>query len=254
MCPWIEIGPVKVASFGVLHALGVLFGFLVFVLDYRKKGSLRVLIWLVPAVLIGAFVGSRMANILLFYRTELWPAFLNDPLKIFFGDTGESSFGSFFGALFLVMLGSLITGVRFLILADSLTVGGLVLGVLGRIGCFLNGCCFGRPTSLPWAVRFPLSVYRVHPTQLYEAGLVLVFLFAVFVCRGRFKKDGLLFFLTTIFWGAERFFLEFLRVTPRSFIPALSWDQWIAAAVALAGIAGILWIWNKEKGETWHSA
>lgn len=89
-------------------------------------------------------------------------------------------------------------------------------------------------------MKFPLSVYPVHPTQLYEAGLVLAFLIVVLINRRRFKKDGLLFFLTMAFWCTERLFMEFLRVTPRSFIPALSWDRWIAEVFAPAGLTVII--------------
>jgi len=99
----------------------------------------------------------------------------------------------------------------------------------GRLGCFSAGCCWGKPCSLPWAVKFknefaseyvgvPLNI-PIHPTQIYEA-IFLLFLFLIlrlyFYNKRIFK--GQIFLLYVLFYSFFRFFIEFLRDDPRGFI------------------------------------
>ena len=83
-------------------------------------------------------------------------------------------------------------------LADALTPS-LALGAgIGRIGCFLNGCCYGRPTTLPWGVVFPPDSYAglefgnatVHPSQLYLAGAAFLLFLLTWVLRKRVGPRG----------------------------------------------------------------
>jgi phosphatidylglycerol:prolipoprotein diacylglycerol transferase len=87
--------------------------------------------------------------------------------------------------------------------ADALTPALLLGTAFGRVGCFLNGCCYGRPTSLPWGVVFPPESFAglefgnaaVHPSQLYAAGTGLVLFAASWALRRRMRTPG------TLFWG-----------------------------------------------------
>ena len=100
----------------------------------------------------------------------------------------------------------------------------------GRVGCFLNGCCFGKACEWPWAVRFPELSYAVHPTQLYEALYDLV-LFAFLIKRGkraRFEGEiGLLYFLL---YGMGRYMIEFAR-EPGWMWMRLTSNQWLSVAI-----------------------
>lgn len=113
---------------------------------------------------------------------------------------------------------------------------------LGRIGCFLGGCCFGKPTDCIFGVVFPAGslpyehyggAVKIHPTQLYEA----VFLALLAFCLWRFsKKNAFPFYL--IFYGAFRFLIEFLRDDDRgSLIPGLSPAQFLSILLLLLGAA-----------------
>jgi phosphatidylglycerol:prolipoprotein diacylglycerol transferase len=85
---------------------------------------------------------------------------------------------------------------------------------VARVGCFLNGCCGGKPSGLPWAVTFPGSAAPVHPTQLYEMALdIAVFVFLLRV-RKRLEADWALFFLSLASYGLVRFVVEFFRYHP----------------------------------------
>ncbi len=132
----------------------------------------------------------------------------------------------------LVLLGGVIAGVlttiaytwlKNLSLLHILDVfaPSLALGIgIGRIGCFLNGCCFGLPTELPWGVVFPSTCLagsiqqgvHIHPTQLYAVLYSIALFFLLIFLERRFKKfDGFTFSLLLIFYGTLRFFNEMLR-------------------------------------------
>ena len=80
---------------------------------------------------------------------------------------------------------------------------------IARIGCFLNGCCYTKPSGLPWAVNFGFG--RVHPTQIYELILDLVaFAFLLWV-RRYLSRDWDLFLMSIAAYAVIRFFMEFWR-------------------------------------------
>jgi phosphatidylglycerol:prolipoprotein diacylglycerol transferase len=102
----------------------------------------------------------------------------------------------------------------------------LALGIfLTRIGCFFNGCCYGRPTDLPWGVVFPRNcpagefqrmhpegIVPIHPTQLYSALYGAGIFALLLVCERHFKRfDGFTFFLLFFLISIARFFVQFLR-------------------------------------------
>ena len=101
----------------------------------------------------------------------------------------------------------------------------IALGLsFGRIGCFLAGCCYGKETSLPWAVIFkspdslaPLNV-PLHPTQLYDAANGLAIFFFLSWMEKRKMFDGQIFWLFLFLYSVTRFFIEILRGDPRGFL------------------------------------
>ena len=83
----------------------------------------------------------------------------------------------------------------------------------GRVGCFLNGCCYGKPTTMPWGVTFPTAAPLVarHPTQLYELILDLALFGFLWWKKDDFARDGTAFWLFALGYGVIRFSMEFLR-------------------------------------------
>jgi phosphatidylglycerol:prolipoprotein diacylglycerol transferase len=109
----------------------------------------------------------------------------------------------------------------------------------GRIGCFLNGCCYGRPSTLPWAVDFPQirGHGTVHPTQLYESlGALAVFALLYFGVRPRKRAHGQVFAWLLVLYGALRFGLEFFRDDDRGALFGLSTSQWIGIPLVAWGV------------------
>jgi phosphatidylglycerol:prolipoprotein diacylglycerol transferase len=120
---------------------------------------------------------------------------------------------------------------------------GIALGhVIGRMGCLFAGCCFGRPTDLPWAITFhdryaaenvgtPLNI-PLHPTQLYEAGAELLILGFLLLLERRGRAfPGRTFWSYMLFYGVSRFIIEFYRGDSRGMIGALSTSQFVSVLI-----------------------
>ncbi len=112
---------------------------------------------------------------------------------------------------------------------------------VGRIGCFLGGCCYGRPTDLPWGVMFPGHDHAVHPTQLYESALNLLNFVILYAVYRKKRFEGQVFALYFINYALIRFLIEFWRGdTFRGFVfrGSSPWTSLsIPQLVSLAGLA-----------------
>src|SRR4051812_18578742 len=131
---------------------------------------------------------------------------------------------------------------------------GIALGhVTGRLGCFAAGCCYGRPTTLPWGVTFhnPLAAANVgtplgvalHPTQLYEAGAELLILGILLFTEKKGKPyAGRTFWLYMLMYAISRFIIEFYRGDPRGEMLGLSTSQFISVILAPLSVLMLVWL------------
>jgi phosphatidylglycerol:prolipoprotein diacylglycerol transferase len=201
---------------------------------------LDVCLWIV----IGSLVGARV----LFILTQL-DAYMAEPIKILkFWQGGLVYYGGLLGGALAVWIVLQRRKQPFFPMADLLAPY-LMLGyaVHRSLGCFMAGCCFGKPTLLPWGVTFPEgsaasvafgSGVAVHPTQLYTglAGL-LIFFFLVWY-RRRKPFPGALAILLFLLYAVARFVIEFFRGdTVRGFIGPLSTSQVISIGIAGLSVA-----------------
>jgi phosphatidylglycerol:prolipoprotein diacylglycerol transferase len=129
--------------------------------------------------------------------------------------------------------------------------------VTGRLGCLAAGCCYGKPTDVPWAIIFnhpaaaanvgtPLGI-PLHPTQVYEAGaelLILVLLLAT-ERKGR-PFAGRTFWLYMLLYAISRFIIEFYRGDPRGLVMGLSTSQFISVVLAPLSIVMLIWLSRRE--------
>ncbi len=203
---------------------------------FKKADSLLMLL----VMGVSAFIGARLFNVLVNFE---W--YRRDPSRIFSPeDTGFSLYG---GILFAALAGLLIArarGINMWKFADTVTPFMGICIALMKIGCFLNGCCFGKETTLPWGVKFPpnspahlyqisqnpfgtFTISTVHPTQIYELLAALAGTALAFYIIGRRKKradktgkparvDGTAFLAFAIFFSAFRWLNMSLRELPYS--------------------------------------
>jgi phosphatidylglycerol:prolipoprotein diacylglycerol transferase len=197
-------------------------------------------------VLFSAIAGSR-----LLYVALHWSEFQNDLVGTFAfwrgGLQGLIFYGGLVGALVMGVLFALANRLSLLRLLDAAMPSILLGEFFTRIGCFLNGCCFGVACDLPWAVAFPqhspsagagLAGMPIHPTQLYSslAGLVM-FGIASFLERRR-MRPGVLFGVMMLFYSGFRFGIDFIRYYEN---PANLWtNQAIALGLGIIGLAVIV--------------
>lgn len=222
VCPWFTLGPLAVPAYSVLMFFAFAVGFAVCRHYARKSGANTGQIFpVVLAALFGGVLGAKLPAWVVALSTVPMAGW---SLGLFL--SGRTIVGGFVGAMLGVWwvkrrLG--ITG-RF----GNVLVPGVALGLaVGRIGCFLSGCCYGRPCGCGWGVDFGDGIAR-HPTQLYEA---VFFLFAFVVVQHRMPvaRPGSLMsgFLAAYF--IFRFFGEFLRPGDGGLLTMFQW-------ICLAGL------------------
>jgi phosphatidylglycerol---prolipoprotein diacylglyceryl transferase len=194
---------------------------------------------------------------LLLIVTE-WPRFVAHPSELW--DIARSG-GVFYGGLILAVAVAL-SFIRYaglpLWTTCNVFAPGIALGhVVGRLGCFLAGCCYGKPTTMPWAVTFtdpfiaanvgtPLNV-PLHPTQLYEAGAELVILFLLFSTERRGRPfAGRTFWLYMLLYALSRYAIEIFRGDPRGAVGIFSTSQFISVLLAPLAIVMLAYLSQKQ--------
>jgi phosphatidylglycerol:prolipoprotein diacylglycerol transferase len=253
-----RIGSFPINTYGVLLALAFLCALLIAARLAARDGLPRERIYdLGLWMLLAALLGSKI----LMLWTE--PSYRENPLHLISLDFLRSG-GVFYGGF----IGATVTG-YFLIrryglpwwkTADAFAPG-IALGLgLGRQGCFAAGCCWGKPTSLPWGVRFTELGHEItgvptdahlHPTQLYEsAAAFLIFFFLLWLHRRR-RFDGQVILLFALLYGVVRFSVEFLRDDPRGDIAGLttltglSTSQMISIVLGLGALILLILRWRR---------
>ena len=189
-------------------------------------------------VMIGGFAGARLAHE--FY--EYPEIYLKDPLRIaYFWEGGFVFYG---GAILGTLAGLIFLKAKKEPFAEWLDFAAPLASLgyaVGRVACFLGGCCFGKTCDLPWAVKFPAGVEApegvfVHPTQLYatlwETATLAILLFFESRNSRVLRKKGDLFFVWITLHGIGRILMESFRDDFRGSSPGgLSISSWISLAI-----------------------
>ncbi len=120
---------------------------------------------------------------------------------------------------------------------DYFAISACLTSSLGRIGCFLHGCCGGKPTNLPWAVKFPRGSTLVHPTQLYHFGFELFILLPILLWIDKRKKsDGQTFWSFMFLYSFFRFWIEFIRTNPIAWLGLTHAQLFSIVACLVSGV------------------
>ena len=211
------IGPVTVRWYGIAYILGFACAALV-IWRLAKRWRVRVdedaLLTIMVCVIVGIILGGRLGYVL-FYGDGFY---FSHPWEIFALNHGGMSFhGGLIGALLAGIAAAKFTGIPYLTLADMGCVAAPLGLLFGRLANFVNGELWGAPTDLPWGVVFGGSAGDVprHPSQLYEAFLEGIVLFAVLQLMSRRKPllpQGTFMGTFILGYGIVRFLVEFVRV------------------------------------------
>jgi phosphatidylglycerol:prolipoprotein diacylglycerol transferase len=246
-----ELGPVPIRSYGALLVIGFLLGLWRATRVSKRYGipSSQVVDACVTVLLAG-IVGARVLYLLLSVPHAGWGVF-SEFLRVWEG--GLSFHGGLIGATAALAVYVKIKRIPFLKFADLLAPSLAIGYAFARIGCFLNGCCYGVPTHFPWAVEFtdPQSGHLTapsHPAQLYAFAISLV-IFALLTRVERWRRPtGFVFFSYLVLYSTYRFLIEFVRkgVTAEVWFAGLTQAQVASlAAIIIFGVI-LLYLYRKR--------
>src|SRR5712671_3167648 len=250
--PWTVplLGQITIYTYGVLLAAAYLLGLKLAMVRAQARGldAARVLD-LGIYIIISALIGAKLLLVVTDFRS-----FKGNPKELL---TLARSGGVFYGGLILAVAVALWyirrAGLPLWTTCDVFAPGIALGHVVGRFGCFFAGCCYGRPTSVPWAITFtnpfaaanvgtPLNV-PLHPTQLYEAGaiaLILVFILATEKMGRTFA--GRTFWLYVLLYAVARYIIEFYRGDERGVVGPFSTSQFISVILAPLAVAMLVYL------------
>jgi len=244
----LHLGPVELTGYGIMMMVGFLVGGWLIALELRRRGLYEEYASdITVAAVVGGIVGAK-----------LWYWVLNG--GSLFSRGGLVWYGGFVGGFLAVMLNGwrLKVPIRwtFHLCAPALAAA----YALGRIGCFIVNDDYGRPTDLPWGVKFPQglppstaqnlqeqfglilppgtdpgAVLAVHPTQLYEAILMLGAFALLWQMRLRARPVGWIFGVYLVCAGLERFIIEIFRAKDDRFFGPLTIAQLVSIVLCVGG-------------------
>lgn len=247
----VKIGSFEITTFGLMMFVGFLAGGWVLTRQFRRIGftdddASNVVL----AAAIGGIVGAK-----------IYYAILYRDFGLLFSRAGLVWYGGFIGGALAVSLLLLWKKMPYLKAADG-AAPGLALGyALGRVGCFLVGDDYGRPTDSWVGIAFPKgappttadslrefgvridptlpgdTLLRVHPTQLYEAGAAFLIFFLLLRVARRTHASGVVFGWFLILAGIERFLVEFVRAKDDRFLGPFTVAQLISVLLVAIGLA-----------------
>jgi phosphatidylglycerol:prolipoprotein diacylglycerol transferase len=251
---FLEIGNFSIRWFGVMMAIGFLVAFLN--LKYQAKYCKidqqivsDMLIW----ILVGGIVGARTAYVIANWATE----FSAHPLSMFFVHKGGLIYyGGLIGGIISSFIYVRLKKQPALPIADIAATSLPIGQAFGRIGCFMNGCCYGKVTDSAIGVEYPVNSspwieqvnehlilnhskcsLSMHPVQFYESfGSIVIFFCLVFILRKQ-KFSGVTASCYLMFYGLLRFAMEFFRGDPRQQVTSINTAQVISLAMIGLGVA-----------------
>jgi phosphatidylglycerol:prolipoprotein diacylglycerol transferase len=251
----IKIGPFQVRWYGLMYLIGFISSYYLVKREVLKKGlgiSKENLESLYFYIIVGLIVGARLGYVM-FYNPFFY---LRNPLDILAVWHGGMSFhGGLIGVVMAGIIFSRRKRIRIFLFGDLLVATAPIGLFCGRIGNFINGELYGRPSNVPWAMIFPNggNVPR-HPSQLYEAFLEGPVLFALlWITKDRLKHEGGVVGLFLILYGAFRFIVEFFREPDPQLgllIGPFSMGQILSSTMIIIGIILLFVLKGRVKDNT----
>ncbi len=218
-------------GYAVFVGLGLVMGYVAKSVEEKRLNILQSTgdrRWVTAGALIGAMIGAKL-GLLLYLPFPEWRESIRELLLSEWG--GRTILGALFGGFVGVEIAKKALGIT-VATGDPYAIA-LPLGqALGRVGCFLGGCCYGKDLA-PDSWLYSLSLVT-HPAQLYEGVLDLGVAVTLFAIRKQPRAPGLLFRYYLLSYAAIRFTMDFFRGDEKQLLGPLSYAQWFVLACAVA--------------------
>src|SRR5919197_2973684 len=244
------VGQITLYTYGILLAAAYLLGLQLARAraKHRSLDANRVLD-LGIYIIISALIGAKLLLLVTDFNT-----FRADPRELF---TLLRSGGVFYGGLILAVSVALVyirrVGLPLWTTCDVFAPGIALGHAIGRFGCLFAGCCYGKETSVSWAITFtdPFAAANVgtplnrplHPTQLYEAGAELLILGVLLLTERRGRPfAGRTFWLYMLLYAVSRFIIEFYRGDERGTVGMFSTSQFISLLLAPLAVVMLVYL------------
>lgn len=230
-----EFGPIRIATYGVMLAIGFLCGLWVLRRELvHRHIDPNLADRIVFAAMIGGVIGGKA-----FHLMEYPHTFLADPLGTVFSGYGLAWYGGFLGGSAAVLWTIRRHHALDWATLDAIAPGLVVGYFFGRGGCELSGDgCYGVVTNLPWGKAYPNGAVptldHVHPTPMYEM-LQMACIFGILWALRDRLKPGMLFGLYLVLMAIARFSVEFVRRTPEV-LWGLTVHQWVSMGLVVVGV------------------
>jgi phosphatidylglycerol---prolipoprotein diacylglyceryl transferase len=253
----ISIFGFKIHTYGVMMAIGFILSINLSISYGKKKGiEPEKILDLGLLTLLSVIIGGRLFLFIINIKE-----YLSNPSELF--TLIFRLGGVYYGGLIVALIVDLIylkrKNLNVWFVADILAPYIALGHSIGRIGCFSSGCCFGKPTNVPWAVTFtneyshemfgvPLNL-PIHPTQLYESFFCFaLFLFLIFLRKNN-HYNGKIFWSYTLLYSCGRYIIENFRGDDRgTFIfNFISTSQTISIILAIVSVVMLFYLYKKQK-------
>ncbi|MGD9162551.1 MAG: prolipoprotein diacylglyceryl transferase [Desulfobacteraceae bacterium] len=247
-----SIGPLTLHTYGLFVALGFIAGIFVATRLGKTVGFMSNAVMDMGFIIIlTGLIGSRIVYIIIEFQH-----YVANPLDIIKLWQGGLVFS---GGLVAVIIAMIFYAkyykVNIWTISDIWAPAAAIGQAIGRIGCFFAGCCYGKPTDVPWAVIFtnPKSIATlnipIHPTQIYSSlGSFIIFIILI-ILHSKKKFEGQVFLWFLIFHSTARLFLERFRGDPRGIIMTdnLTMTQFIAIIILIGAVTALFIFKPKDK-------
>ena len=256
----IHLGPLEITGYGIMMMVGFLMGGWLVGLELKRQGLREdYAAEITIAAVIGGVIGAK-----------LWYVAETGELASLFTRGGLVWYGGFIGGTVAVLLNGLRLKVPTRWTGEVTAPALPAAYALGRLGCFMVGDDYGVPTSLPWGVQFPQGIppttagslasnfavpippgatpetlLAVHPTQIYEAIIMIAVFMFLWSLRKRSLGTGWLFGVYLVLAGTERFLVEFLRAKEDRLFGEFTVAQLVALVIVGIGVV-LVALWKKK--------
>jgi phosphatidylglycerol:prolipoprotein diacylglycerol transferase len=207
-----SIGAFQVRWYGIMVVLAVVAVIAISLREAKRIGLAEEHVYSFSLwAIIGGIIVSRLLHVI-----DKWDYYVANPRQII-GFEGLTVYGAVLGALLAVLIYCWVKKISFWLLGDVIAPGAILGQAIGRIGCFLNGCCYGIPTSLPWGVVYtnPGSYCPIgepfQPTQVYHLIWNLIGFGILWSLRDRLKPQGSLFLFYLALYAVGDLSIRFVR-------------------------------------------